>query len=747
MLDAHDEAVTEALTWLEDEVIVVRRGSGGANSLHGDGLRSATFRHMTSRAGDPQLHTHCVTSAVVVGIDGRASALDGAPLYAASKVAGAVYQQALRAALTRSLGVAWQPTENAMADLAGVPDDLLKVFSRRAVAIAERADALGRPNTAKARQAAALGTRQAKTHVPEARLRVDWGDRLAEQQWSANALLHVARSEPVKVPHLADLERRLAGPEGVTANVAHYGRKDALLAWFDVAPATWTARDVVRSCDRWLAEQVLVREEAEGAGGWTAARFTCDEILEAEARLLQIARSRLTETGTTRCPPTAVDLVVADYTLTAEQEALVRELCTSGRGLLVALGPAGTGKSHALRAATEVLQESGYRVVATSTAAKTALELADDAGMDHGASLARLLGEIEKGRAKLTGDDGRGRWAPFVLDEQTVVVIDEGGMSETRHLVALAEATATAGAKLVIAGDFEQLQAVGAGGGLLDLSELGGVVELTTTVRAKEAWERDAQIRWRHGDGTTVLDYQANGRITLVDDPDEGRRRLLEAWSADMAQGHESLMLAFRRADVAALNEAARAHRIREGQLAAKFEVRAAECDDKLRPVRDFSLCAGDRVIVTRNTPGAMNGEQGSVRIAHEDGSVTVALPARRARNAVRLVRFDRQALGEGVVALGYALTGHKAQGVTVDRCHVLADGTMTKQWGYSTLTRGRHANTLTFVCDPDREATGPDQLAESWMRDGLEETAHRVIAAAGPSLGQSRARELALAR
>lgn len=749
---AHDAAVDAALTWLEDEVVVVRRGKGGIDRLPADGLRSATFRHLASRAGDPQLHTHCVTSALVTGDDDVVSAFDSAALYRASKLAGAVYQQTLRHELATALGVAWGPTRNAMADVAGIPDEVLEVFSQRSAAIAEQLDELGSAGSAKARQAAALSTRQAKDEAPEHELRAEWTDRLTDTGWSADRLLAPGRATKATARSAEVIGELLAGPDGVTANVAHYGRREALLGWFDHAPAAWTAAEVIDACDTWLTDQIGIRQASAAPDGWTKARYTCEEILAAEQRILATSTARLTEITTGLCSAAAAAAAVEIHTLTAEQQALLEEVCLSGRGLTVAVGVAGAGKSHALRAVTDVAHAAGYDVIATSTAAKAALDLAEAAGMDHAASLARLLGDLDRGSTQRTDPSGRRRWQPFTLDKATMIVLDEGAMAESRHVDRLTTAAAAAGAKIVIVGDPHQLQAVGAGGSLLDLADLGGVVELTSTVRAEADWERYAQVAWRNGDPTTLARYQAEERITTLDDSDAGRAGVLAAWAADLDADADTVMLAYRRADVAALNDAARAHRIASGDLAAKFEVQANECDDAGQVVRSFALCADDRVIVTRNSPAALNGEQGTVRIAHTDGSVTVALPSNRSAGGCRLVHLDAEALATGGVALAYALTGHKAQGVTVDRCHVLADGAMTKQWGYSALTRGRHTNTLTFVTDPDREATADEQLAEAWMRDDLEHTAQSLLAVAPESepdlgLGLGRERDLALAR
>ena len=133
--DAHDRAAREAIEYIEGSAAAVRRGHGGVRVEPASGLVAAAFRHRTSRAGDPQLHTHVLVANLGRGPDGRWSALDGRRLYAHARAASFVYQAVLRAELTRTLGLEWLPVRNGIADLLGVPKSLLRAFSRRRVEI------------------------------------------------------------------------------------------------------------------------------------------------------------------------------------------------------------------------------------------------------------------------------------------------------------------------------------------------------------------------------------------------------------------------------------------------------------------------------------------------------------------------------------------------------------------------------------------------------------------------------------
>ena len=121
--NAADAAVSASLSVLEQAACRVRRGKGGHTVLDGDGFVAAAFRHRTSRAGDPHLHTHVVIANLAhAPADDRWTALDGRPLYSWLSPVGHLYEAHLRWELTRRLGVEWGPVRNGIADVAGIPE-------------------------------------------------------------------------------------------------------------------------------------------------------------------------------------------------------------------------------------------------------------------------------------------------------------------------------------------------------------------------------------------------------------------------------------------------------------------------------------------------------------------------------------------------------------------------------------------------------------------------------------------------
>ena len=153
--EAHDDAVRSALDYLERHATWTRRGRGGVEQLRVEGIVAASFRHRTSRAGDPHLHTHVVVANTALGIDGVWATLDARHFYGNAKTIGHLYEAELRHLLTERLGVRWGEVRNGIADIDGVPTALMATLSTRRAQIEEAMDIRGQ-HSARAAQIATL---------------------------------------------------------------------------------------------------------------------------------------------------------------------------------------------------------------------------------------------------------------------------------------------------------------------------------------------------------------------------------------------------------------------------------------------------------------------------------------------------------------------------------------------------------------------------------------------------------------
>lgn len=508
---------------------------------------------------------------------------------------------------------------------------------------------------------------------------------------------------------------RLGGPEGLTKERSSFTRRDVLQALVDELPAgaDVAIEELERIVDRFLgSERVVVLADGERRSAVVAIdgrivqgiaperRYSTPEMLERERRILDYAeRSPDARRGVGR--ESAVARAIRRRpTIAGEQAEMVRRLVLDGDGIAVVIGQAGTGKTYALAAAREAWEGSGYRVVGAALARRAAIELEEGAGIAS-RSLAALLDALRKRPSR-------------TLPRRSVLVIDEAGMVATRALAEIVDHVERAGAKLVLVGDDRQLPEIGAGGTFGALTKRLTAIELRENRRQVAVWEREALALLREGDAEgAVRRYARRGRIVASENGDEVRRRLVaDWWQAGDLDG--AVMIAHRRRDVAELN--GRAHAV----------MRAAGA---LGETEIEGMSTGDRVVLRRNDRqlGVVNGERGTVvGVDAERLELDVELRGRR-------VRLSREYVEESV-SLGYAITGHAAQGMTCSQTFVLATDGLSKEWAYVALSRGRDANRL-YVTREARESAefapngdGTWRPAEA-LRQGLSRSAAHELA------------------
>ena len=698
--DAHEAAVDAALDYIARTAAYGRRGHAGAIEVQAPGLVAAAFRHRTSRAGDPQLHTHVLVSNMALGVDGRWGALISPRLYAHAKTAGYLYQAHLRHELTRRLGVEWTPVRAGVAEIEGVAPEAIREFSRRREEILELMAERGERGGAAA-QVAALQTRREKAYGVDAATVVgEWRTRaavLGVDELALSGVLGRVQHHTLTPQETERVGRALVGVEGLTGGASSFSRRDVIRAWCGRLPRGGEVRRVEGLADGVLrSEAVVALAVGVGLGATvrradgrvmradpTERRYSTPEMLRIERRLIDTAVRRVDAGVGVATQAALEEAIVARPTLGSEQAEMVRVLTTSGQGVEVVVGRAGTGKTYALDTAREAWEASGHRVIGCAVAARAAEELRVQAGID-GYTIAGLLRDLTQ--------EGGG------LPRGIVVVVDEAGMVGTRALAQLADVVDRARGKLVLVGDPRQLPEIDAGGAFRGLATRLGAVELTDNRRQHHEWERVALGELRHGSVPVALEtYMGHGRVVAGTSVDAVRGRLVQDWWEGRGEGGDGVMVALRQVDVDDLNARARDARRVAGELPDP-ELAAAG--------RGFAV--GDRVVALENARrlGVLNGQRGTVTgIDVDERVVRVGL------DTGREVEVPSGYLDGGHLAHAYAITGHKAQGMTVDRCYVLGDEAVYREWGYVALSRGREHNCFYIVAADDQEALDLGQV------------------------------------
>ena len=700
--EAHDASWQAALAYLEREACVVRRGHGGAGREHGEGFVAAAFRHRTSRAQDPHLHTHVIVANMTHTADGEWRALDGEAILRTYRLAaGYLYEAQLRHELTRRLGLEWTDPVKGMAELVDVPEAAIRAFSTRRQSLVEHMEALGTEGFAAAR-VAALATREAKEQVDLPRLREQWLDRAAGHglgRRELRRLAHQPRLE-VTIPDREELARPLLASDGLTATQTTFTQPELVRAVAGSLRGGAGAEQVLAAADE-LSNLPGVEQVEPGDIPGRPARFTTRELLEVERDALELATAGR-DVGAPVADGRTVLRGLRDSGLSREQQRLVREAALSRDRVVCVVGVAGSGKTTALQMLNEIHRASGIEVMGAAPSGRAADELHTATGIPS-STLHRLLLDAHRDRGLRRG---------------CVLVVDEAGMAESRILAPLLREVERADGKAILVGDPCQLPAVGAGGLYPALCEELGAIELTENHRQHEPSERQALAHLRRGDPEPYLTYAAkHGRLQVDDDPTAAKQRLLEDWWQSSALDPAgSVMIAYRRTDIRDLNQAAHALMLRADRLGS---------DALLLGQREFRV--GDRVLCRQNDPrlGLRNGTRATITDLDQ---TTLTL------------RTDQGALRRTPVAYAakhldhcYALTGHAAQGATVDRAFVLVeDRGALQEWGYVACSRARRETRLYLATPP----LDPDLPGRAPQRDQVpERVVHALTASASEPL------------
>jgi len=732
----HAAAVRAGLDYLQAQAAVSRRGRDGAEQVNTGGFAAAVFDHRTSRAGDPQLHSHALVVNKVRCADGQWRTIDGHEVYHFKKAAGTVYQAALRAELTGRLGVAFEaPNRHGQAEIVGVPAELVRLWSKRTAAInADAATAidrfendLGRELTAAERakvvKTSVLKTRPGKTHADPGVLHHRWAAEAARHGWTGTGLGEaVAR---------AATGRRVTGRNRHVDQVTTYpaldpyaqarvvqealsgvGRRQAVFSRADVAaqvaailPARPGTADQVCAEVEQLARLALADPEAVEIGvvqdgsvsRGSDVRWTTATHLAVEARIMLTASAgRTAGRGVVRAPVARVAAEAAG--LSADQRAAVDGLTGGGQQIAVLIAPAGAGKTRTVGAAAAAWRAAGYDVVGLAPSARAAVELSAAVGA-RADTVAKWLHDQDATGVPGGHPPGRG------LGAGTVLVVDEAAMLATTHLAALSHATASGG-KLVLVGDPAQIGPVEAAGGLLpDLARRVGAVELSTVHRFTHPWEAQASQLLRQGESAVLNLYAGQDRIHPAVDADAALDAVHTRWAEAVRGGQDALMMARSRADVDALNHRARAAALKAGAVCGPVLVTAAGMDwqagDLLRTRRnDRRLPVGDTHV--------RNGDRFCVVTAAPDGGLVVEDLTGRGRTVLPHRYLTRHA------TYGWASTIDGAQGATADVGMLLTRPGLDREHLYVGMTRGRHANHVHVTGTADGSVEHPCTAAES---------------------------------
>jgi len=436
---------------------------------------------------------------------------------------------------------------------------------------------------------------------------------------------------------------------------------------------------------------------ALGKDGRGEDRFTSRDTIETEQRLQRASELMAEREGHSvdeNSREAALTRAEAGgLVLTGEQRAAFEHV-TGERVLGVVVGYAGTGKSAMLGVARDAWEDTGLNVRGAALSGIAA------EGLENGSGIAsRTIASMEHGWAQ--GRD--------MLTARDVLVIDEAGMVGTRQMERVLSHAADAGAKVVLIGDPQQLQAIEAGAAFRAIYERHGGVEITEVRRQVHDWQQDATRQLATGrTGEAIRAYADHGMVHAAETREQARSELVERWDRERitAPDQTRIILTHTNNEVRELNETARERMRASNELGDDVQVKTER--------GDRAFASGDRIMFLKNERelGVKNGTLGTIE------RVNAQHIAVRTDDG-RSVAFDTKDYAH--VDHGYAATIHKAQGMTVHRAHVLATPGMDRHGAYVGMSRHRDGVQLHYGRDDFKDQS---QLVRTLSRERAKDMA-----------------------
>lgn len=778
--EIYTRAAERVFGWTEGRTSYVMRGQHGrgrtAECQASSGFSGWVMVHRAARpvdgaaVGDPHWHVHITITNMARGADGQWStvAAGGRDLMRHAAALDKLTQAEVRRTLSAELGVEFaRNARTGLWEVAAIPDATIRLFSQRGAQVEAVLGELGYSRQEASQAQQRVLTRQSRnsktetTAAPDATLRGTWRERAVAAggehdpqafmpQVLANhtaAIEHsgqpAAATQPVTT--VAAIAQSLADPEsGLTAQTRRFSRLDALCRVADELPTGADIATVESMTDLVLEHPAIVSLSGSetavrgGAGQRTqlgarhmsdAALYTTRDVPEVESQILEVAAA--SSAGQCYAVVGADILQLATvwveaeqgFTLSAEQRQVLAEVVGQGHQLRTVEGPPGTGKTTLMRTARLAWKTQGYTVAGAATAAVAAQNLQAESGIET-TTVAGWVDRIEHGPG---------------LAGIHVLVLDEANLTNDRDRARLYAEAVRTGTKVVEVGDPHQLRGVGVGSLFGYTHRLLDGPRLTENRRQREEDERRTLATYRAGGQHEALqDWASRGRVHATETASTALSGMVATWMGQRLGApdvHTQLaglvMLAASNEKVARINEATQAVRRSEGELGAGRTFRTAAGGR-------LTVHEADQVLIRRNDRGlrvtgetVLNGYRGVVTGITDAG---VAVAWRDADGGTHSARLSPSYVADGGLELGYALTVHKAEGLTVGASWTRPDGTehrgsvLTAASGmdHPTLyvSASRHAGELTLFGSREELEGDREQLEHGTPRSQDELTA-----------------------
>lgn len=696
---AQKKAVEAGIKFLEKNAFSSRDRGEVTSPIHQ--VIAAAYEHSTSRAQDPQLHTHVLVANLGLRSDSSVCAIDFDSRW--KLAAGAVYRAELANEL-QQLGFQIKQDLKKSFSISAIPQDLCDAFSKRRTAILDQAEKYG-ISSAQGMQIATFVTRETKIgEISRSALFQQWQHEAMQLGYQSDLVQKCQIYQPIQSEMLTPMEIF----KDIHQQMSTFTFQQLHHAVAVAAQGHMNGDGINQYVDEILKNSELVRLQSinpklDRGLDQTELHFTTQTQLALEQNLLDRARNREHETQ----HQIDIDpILIGHANLTIEQQFALEHVTIKAGGVKIVQGMAGTGKGYLLGVAQIAWEKAGFDVQGTALAAKAAQGLQESTTIPS-QTLHSLIHQLNDGKK--------------VLNNKTVLVIDEAGMVGSRQLAQILDHAEQANTKVILVGDSKQLQPIDAGAAFRLLADNLGYASLQNIQRQRELMDRKIVAQLASGQSKQALEtIREQGNLHVQPIQEKAIQNLIEDWwQAKIEQPPVStLILAGTRSELYQLNQAARLKMQSAGMLGISCEVETSI--NNVRSIREFAV--GDQILFCKNQRnlGIINGDVGTLKqfsiTAEGYWQFTVE------HNSGRLVEFsltNDESIKSRYESIdhAYALSVHKAQGMTVDQAFVLSSDLMVdREWSYVAASRARHRTH--FYCTVEIEQQLEQKMGLSRQKD-----------------------------
>lgn len=698
--NAHHKSVLETLKFIELHAAYTRRGKDGLEHQKVLGLLSAVFQHSTSRANDPQLHSHLTIMNCAKRYDGSYGTIEPRHIFRWQKPASLLYSLKL-SELHRDAGFDTISSGSSFR-IHQIAESIREHYSKRRKQVLGALQAKG-IYTARAAALAAKMTRGQKLAIDRPKLFKTWQSEMDEIGFTETDLQNILeQSLGLHIPTEKELtsihfnHQYLA--ETLTESVSVFSEIDVYTAALSTAlKLAVPAKMALRLAETFLESEFTIELKSDSKYD---RRFTTPEIRQLEHQMIRNAQM-LNRAGFI-AGLSIKDILSAQektgLTLSEEQqEAILGVLGDSSFEIMS--GSAGSGKSTAMRIVDSIYNSVDAKVWGAAIAKDAAKNLEKETGIKS-FTVAKLLLDLDKGWSNIRHGD--------------VLIIDEAGQVGLRAMLKLQEHSIQKGFKMILTGEDKQLDAIEHGGVLRYLSRgnIVGTTRIETIRRQRKEWDRIAVANLRDGNASEAIKkYDLHGRLHISAELDAAYTKLVDDLQHFQSEKPEksSMVLARTWSDVLILNEMIRnrlqaAGKVSKENVKVKGIVSAKEIE--------FSVSKNDRVRFTKNDASLnfTNGDTGVVKRVVRDKNSNLRLLIQKDSGELVTVLQEKYSNEKGMIYLApaYAQTIYSSQGKTIDgNVFVLHDPMIDRANAYVAMSR--HKDDCHLYIATDRISDGED--------------------------------------